>query len=143
MKFSEVDEKTWPEIQPYFDTCLIPYTGMTGAETPWEATTALERLRDFLDYVEIPFKGRVVTYPAMQYGGQDSVRLLNEICHKVKSTGFAYAIVMTADCRLTGEDVPESALVLSLPEISASGTGSVKEAVAGLIGDLWNKKPGP
>ncbi|KKO51939.1 DUF2487 family protein [Paenibacillus sp. DMB20] len=142
MKFSEVDEKTWPELQPYFDTCLIPYTGMTGAETPWEATMALERLRDFLDYVEIPFKGRVVTYPAMQYGGQASVRLLNEICHKVKSTGFAYAIVMTADCKLTGEDVPESALVLSLPEIAASGTESVKEAVAGLIGNLWNKKPG-
>ena len=142
MKFSEVDEKTWPELQPYFDTCLIPYTGMTGAETPWEATMALERLRDFLDYVEIPFKGRVVTYPAMQYGGQASVRLLNEICHKVKSTGFAYAIVMTADCKLTREDVPESALVLSLPEIAASGTECVKEAVAGLIGNLWNKKPG-
>lgn len=143
MKFSEVDEKTWPELQPYFDTCLIPYTGMTGAETPWEATKALERLRDFLDYVEIPFKGRVVTYPAMQYGGQDSVQLLNEICHKVKSAGFAYSIIMTADCKLTGEDVPESALVLSLPVIAATGTESVKEAVAGLIGELWNKKPGP
>ena len=41
MKFSEVDEQTWPELTP-FDTCLIPFTGLSGMETP-EATVALER----------------------------------------------------------------------------------------------------
>ena len=72
MKFSEVEEATWSELSPYFDTCLIPYTGLSGKVCPIEATEALARLRDFMDLVEIPFKGRIITYPAVQYGqGED------------------------------------------------------------------------
>lgn len=138
MKFSEIDQNTWPELQPYFDTCLIPFTGLSGGESPWEATEALERLRDFMDYVEIPYKGRVVTYPAVQYGGTSTATLLNEICHKVKSAGFIHVMIMTADARLSREDIPESALVLSLPELEATGAASVREVVERSISEMWN-----
>ena len=143
MKFSEVDEQAWPELQPYFDTCLIPYTGLTGGETPWETTSALERLRDFMDLVEVPFKGRVVTYPAMQYGGETAVQLLNDICHNVKSAGFTYVVVMTADNELDKNDVPESALVLSQPRIMASADVPLQAAVSMLISGLWQKEDSP
>lgn len=142
MKFSEVDEQTWPELQPYFDTCVIPYTGLTGQETPWEVTSSLERLRDFMDLVEIPFKGRVVTYPAIQYGGGSAVQLLNDICHKVKFTGFRYVIVITADIDLVQSDVPESALVLSQPRIIAHGDMPLSAAVSKLISGVWEKEEG-
>ncbi|MFC7682041.1 DUF2487 family protein [Paenibacillus sp. GCM10028914] len=137
MKFSEVDEQTWPDLQLYYDTCVIPYTGLTGKETPWEATSSLERLRDFMDLVEIPFKGRVVTYPAMQYGGEGMLKSLNDICHNVKSAGFTYVIVMTADIELDQQDIPESALVLSQPRISARGEGPISVTITNLISELW------
>lgn len=142
MKFSEVDEQTWPELQPYFDTCVIPYTGLSGRETPLEVTSALERLRDFMDLVEVPFKGRVVTYPAIQYGGESAKKLLNDICHNVKFSGFRYVIIMTADIELSQSDIPESALVLSQPRIIASGDNPLSAAVAKLISELWQKEEG-
>lgn len=134
-----MDEQTWPELKMYFDTCLIPYTGLTGHESPWEATASLERLRDFMDLVEVPFKGRVVTYPALQYGGPTAVQLLNDICQKVKSRGFTYVVVITADYDLDIKDIPESALVLSLPRLMAAGEVPVSAAVLKLISGLWEK----
>ncbi|CAM3706241.1 MULTISPECIES: DUF2487 family protein [Paenibacillus] len=136
MKFSEVDEQTWPELQPYFDTCLIPFTGLTGQEPPWEATSALERLRDFMDLAEIPFKGRIVTYPAVQYGKTEDTTLLNEVCHNVKKAGFKYVVVMTADGDLSPEDVPESTLVLSRSRIEADGSKAAAAVSAG-ISEMW------
>ena len=141
MKFSEVDEHSWLSVGAYFDTCLIPYTGLSGKEKPWEATAALERLRDFLDYIEIPFKGRVVTYPAVQYGGNHAEELLNEICHNVKSAGFKYPVVVSADVQLDTEALYESALVLSLPAMGPISDEALKSAVAQQISDLWNKQP--
>lgn len=64
MKFSDIEEQTWDELRPYLDTAVLPVTGLNGGETPWEATRELEYLRDALDLIEIPFKGRIVTYPA-------------------------------------------------------------------------------
>lgn len=139
MKFSEIDEQTWPELQQYYDTCVIPYTGLTGREMPWEATQSLERLRDFMDLVEIPFKGRVVTYPAIQYSGASSKQYLNDICHNVKSAGFTYVIVMTADIDLHQRDISESALVLSQPRIIADGKGPISVVIPSLISELWEK----
>lgn len=121
MKFSEVEETTWDELSPYFDTCLIPYTGLTGNETPIQATKALERLRDFMDLVEIPFKGRVITYPAFQYGLGEDYSLLNEVCHHVKTTGFRYVIIMTADANVDGEKLNNCNLLLSLQSMKEEG----------------------
>ena len=100
MKFSEVDEQTWRNLH-LFDTCLIPFTGLSGMETPWRRRHALERLRDFMDLAEIPFKGRLVTYPAVQYGNTEDIKLLNEVCHNVKSSGFKFVVIMTADVELS------------------------------------------
>ncbi|MDR0271584.1 DUF2487 family protein [Paenibacillus sp.] len=138
MKFSEVDEASWQELQPYFDTCLIPYTGLTGSENPMQATTALERLRDFMDLVEIPFKGRIITYPAFQYGLQQDLSLLNEICRQIKSTGFKYVFVMSADCALPEKDLPEVDLILTRPEFEALEGKELVAAIQEKIQNLWN-----
>ncbi|GAB6929982.1 hypothetical protein JCM10914A_39650 [Paenibacillus sp. JCM 10914] len=139
MKFSEVDEQSWEELKPFYDTCLIPYTGLTGKEAPWEATSALERLRDFMDLAEIPFKGRLVTYPAVQYGKTEDIKLLNEVCRNVKAIGFAHVIVMTADAELGVEDVPDSSLVLSKVKLEGSTDEKMSSIVSGRISEMWQQ----
>lgn len=98
MKFSEISGEQWEELSPYLDTCLLPVTGMMGTEKPYEATEWLERLRDLMDLIEIPFKGRVVTYPACHYisGSSEFMEMLNEWCASLKRAGFRYVIVVTA-----------------------------------------------
>ena len=98
MKFSEFNGGQWAELQPYLDTALLPVTGLTGAEMPHEAAEALERLRDVLALIEGPFKGRVVTYPAMQYGewSSEAKRSASAICANLKRAGFKYVIVAAA-----------------------------------------------
>ncbi|WP_424766049.1 DUF2487 family protein [Paenibacillus sp. sgz302251] len=99
MKFSEIEREQWEELQPYLDTCLLPITGMSGMEKPYEATEWLERLRDMMDLIEIPFKGRVVTYPAWHYVSDNSelIGMLNKWCASMKTVGFRYIIVVTAN----------------------------------------------
>jgi 23S rRNA (pseudouridine1915-N3)-methyltransferase len=98
MKFSEVMKEEWEALQPYLDTCLLPVTGLTGREQPWQATEALEKLRDALDLIEIPYKGRVVTYPAVHYvEGMDLSVQINTLGSRLKEAGFAYVIVLTTD----------------------------------------------
>ncbi|MCJ8011065.1 YpiF family protein [Paenibacillus sp. KQZ6P-2] len=138
MKFSEVDEATWEELQPYFDTCLIPYTGLTGKENPMQATAALERLRDFMDLVEIPFKGRIITYPAFQYGLQQDLSLFNEICKHVKSTGFKHVVVMSADSILREADLPDVDLILLRSEMNEQEGKELSTAVQAKIQNVWN-----
>ncbi|OAB44297.1 DUF2487 family protein [Paenibacillus glacialis] len=118
MKFSEISRESWPELQPYLDTCIIPFTGLSGDESPVEATTALERLRDFMDLVETRYKGRVVTYPAFHYGNEDISKLLNEICHKVKDSGFKYVIIMTADTIIDESECLSCDLILSQKQLA-------------------------
>lgn len=140
MKFSEVDEQSWQELKPFLDTCLIPFTGLSGSETPWEATAALERLRDFMDLAEIPFKGRLVTYPAIQYGNTEDIKLLNEVCHNVKSIGFKFVVIMTADVELSKEDVPESTLVLSRRRLEGNEGIPLSATVSGQISEMWQQE---
>lgn len=59
MKFSDIREEDWARWEPWLDTCLLPLTGLNGTELPWEVTQSLEKLRDIMDLVEIPFKGRM------------------------------------------------------------------------------------
>lgn len=134
MKFSEVEEATWSELSPYFDTCLIPYTGLSGKESPVEATEALARLRDFMDLVEIPFKGRIITYPAVQYGQGEDLSLLQEVCRNVRGAGFAYVIVMTADIELIQGQIEGCDLVLSRKVVFNEETGG-----AGIAGQIKDK----
>ncbi|MEW9698968.1 DUF2487 family protein [Paenibacillus sp. SI8] len=96
MKFNDIEKDEWPDLKPYLDTCLLPLTGLKGSEDPAQTTTALERLRDALEAIEIPFKGRVVTYPALHYvTGVDMKEQLASLSVKLKHAGFRYVIVLT------------------------------------------------
>ncbi len=102
MKFSDISSEEWEGLIPYLDTCVLPVTGLSGTEAPYEATAWLERLRDMLDLLEIPFKGRIVTYPAWHYVG-DRKQLDEQVdawCESMKRTGFRYFVAVTADPNL-------------------------------------------
>ncbi|GGF75006.1 hypothetical protein GCM10010912_20270 [Paenibacillus albidus] len=137
MKFSDFDFKDWEKNREFFDTCLLPFTGLSALESPPEAAGALERLRDFMDLVEVPFQGRVVTYPALQYMGEEYIGLINELCRKVKSSGFQYAIVLSADISLSGREIVESDLVLSLPNIVVPSHQRINSVISGKIQEMW------
>lgn len=98
MKFSDISADQWEQLQPYLDTCVLPLTLLQGDETPAETTSALERLRDLLDLIEVPFKGRTVTYPAVQYMLDESSleSSIDQICARLKSSTFTYVIVVMA-----------------------------------------------
>jgi 23S rRNA (pseudouridine1915-N3)-methyltransferase len=98
MKFSDIEDSDWSSLQPYLDTCLLPVTGLTGTEHPVDVTKRLERLRDAMDYIEIPFKGRVVTYPAVHYIlNERAVDDIDACCFKLKENLFKQVIVITAE----------------------------------------------
>jgi 23S rRNA (pseudouridine1915-N3)-methyltransferase len=141
MKFNEVSGEDWESLKPYLDTCLLPVTGLTGSEPPAEATFKLEHLRDALELLEFPFKGRVVTYPACHYGeGAHLYSVLNEICRKLKEeAGFKYVIAVTSQCELIPEQLTEADLVLgaSPDELEDRGAG-LKERFAERVQQLWH-----
>ena len=139
MKFSDFDSVSWEEHRGFFDTCLIPFTGLKGSESPVESVAALERLRDFMDMVEKPFRGRIVTYPVLHYGGEHSLKLINELCCNVKSKYFQYAIVLTADIDVSESEIVESDLVLSLPRFRDLTSKEVQAFTAEKIQELWIK----
>lgn len=136
MKFSDIEQEKWDELSPYLDTCLLPVTGMTGTESPFEATKRLEDLRDMLDLVEIPFKGRVVTYPACHYvmDGDGTGRGVSAIVMRLKEAGFAYVILATASNKLKLDDCGAD-LVL---EPDDDGHRPEPSAAASLVKELWS-----
>ncbi|MBW4085376.1 DUF2487 family protein [Paenibacillus sp. S150] len=139
MKFSDFTADSWTENRRFFDTCLLPFTGLSGLESPPEAAEALERLRDFMDLAERPFQGRVVTYPALQYNGAGSAAYINEICQKVKSSGFQYVIVLSADTALASAGIVESDLLLSLPDIEGFQDKASGSYIRDEIQAMWHK----
>jgi hypothetical protein len=141
MKFSEITEQAWAELHPYLDTCLLPITGLTGEETPAEAGDKLERLRDVLDLIEVPYQGRVVTYPAVQYvPGQAYAGLLETVCSGLKTAGFRYVIAVTAAACVSGMLPASADLQLYVDaEAMASSPAEAKRTVAAQIEALWNR----
>lgn len=137
MKFSELESSSWEELRPYLDTCLIPVTGLTGREQPYEVVEKLEKLRDIMDLVEIPFKGRVVTYPSFQYGTEQIADLVNEVCRNVKSSGFAYAIVISAAAEWVDGELPDADLIVTPRRFSTAGEGAPEGRVKEKIQLLW------
>jgi len=137
MKFSDLPKEKWDELQPYLDTCLLPITGLTGSESPWETVEALERLRDAMEGMEKTYVGRIVTYPALHYVENVELGLLVEgLCTRLKTSGFKYIVAVTADSRvaerLSGKDVPK--LDLFLTEEETRNGGAVSK-----IGMLWQQ----
>ncbi|GBF72789.1 hypothetical protein PA598K_01057 [Paenibacillus sp. 598K] len=105
MKFSEMTEEQWQENGIYYDTCLLPVTGLAGGEDPVTTTAALERLADAIDLVEVPFKGRVVIYPAYHYWRDEDLPQLARLCRALKEgeAGFKH-VILTSGVRLTALD---------------------------------------
>jgi hypothetical protein len=106
MKFSEMDEASWPDLQPYFDTCLLPVTGITGTEAPWEMAERAAAAGDWLLPLEKAFKGRTVTLPACHYGaeGDRGTELLAELCRRCRASGFRYVILVSGMPGLIRDD---------------------------------------
>ncbi|WP_042162384.1 DUF2487 family protein [Paenibacillus gorillae] len=135
MKFSDIAADQWEELKPYLDTCLLPVTGMTGTEQPYEATQALEKLRDVMDLIELPFKGRVVTYPALHYIEEtDKSATVEKLCARMKGIGFKFVIVVSA-AEQTDLNCP-SADLLFAPD--ASGAIPAASTIAVAIQSAWN-----
>ncbi|MFF2089996.1 DUF2487 family protein [Paenibacillus sp. NPDC058174] len=135
MKFSDIAADQWEELRPYLDTCLLPVTGMTGTEQPYEATQALEKLRDVMDLIEIPFKGRVVTYPALHYIEEtDKSAAVEKLCARMKGIGFKFVIVVSAAEQ--NDLICPSADLLFTPD--ASGAIPAAPAIAEAIQTAWN-----
>jgi 23S rRNA (pseudouridine1915-N3)-methyltransferase len=96
MKFNEINQEKWIELKPYLDTCLLPVTGLEGHEEPWQVAHQLEQLRDALAILEVPFHGRIVTYPSYHYAmNVHSAEDVNELCKKIKKSGYAFVVVIT------------------------------------------------
>lgn len=138
MKFSEIEKDQWEELRPYLDTCLLPITGLTGDETPWQATEALEKLRDAMDWIEIPYKGRIVTYPALHYTSEISqfATHVNEVCKKLKEVGFRYVIPISNDPRLNDLVLPEADVF-----VSAKSIGNGRSGIGQIIESIWSQSP--
>lgn len=139
MKFSDIQEEQWPELKPYLDTCLLPLTGLAGSEEPWQATIALEQLRDALETIEIPFKGRVVTYPALHYlTGTDAGKQVGELSLQLKNAGFRFVIVLTihTDALQVKPDPTDLLIVVDMKEW-AGKQHEWKADIARQVQQLW------
>ncbi|EFM09750.1 conserved hypothetical protein [Paenibacillus curdlanolyticus YK9] len=133
MKFSEITSEQWEELKSYLDTCLLPVTGLNGTESPAETTQALEDLRDVMDAIEIPFKGRVVTYPACHYIGEtEGHDTVERLCMALKRSGFRYVIVVSAKLRKLA---PPSADLTFVP--NHEGVNVDANAIGQAIRSLW------
>ncbi|MGG2200489.1 MULTISPECIES: DUF2487 family protein [Paenibacillus] len=149
MKFSEIESGNWSELQPYLDTCVLPVTGLDGSESPWEAAAALEDLRDVLDLIEIPFKGRIVTYPAMHYIGTGQAaasarKLIEDVCARLKDAGFRYVVLVSASRHAeaglpAGAEVADLIIAMTKEELTALG-GEARRSVADKLTELWRDR---
>lgn len=133
MKFSDIDADKWKELGPYLDTCLLPLTGLTGKEEPWQATEALERLRDVMESLEKRFVGRMVTYPAVHFvPGQGWAEPVSAICRNLKeSAGFKHVVLITADPSVGLAGCPDGA------DLLLNGLHVHAGQASGLVEELW------
>ncbi|WP_027084933.1 DUF2487 family protein [Cohnella panacarvi] len=114
MKFNEISEESWAELQPFLDTCLLPVSGLTGAESPWEATERILKTGDWLSPLEKAFHGRTVTMPAYHYdrAGGDGSEGAKELVARLKKSGFRYVVVVSGQAGGVPESVTEASLVV-------------------------------
>ncbi len=137
MKFSEFDGERWGELQPYLDTCVLPVTGLYGSETPAEATERLERLRDLLELIELPFTGRIVTYPALHYAaGSAASAIVEQTIVNMRQSGFRYAVVVTLSGELRQPD--SQADLWIMPE--QDGTMPAAASVSASVQAMWKRQ---
>ncbi|MBD8497601.1 DUF2487 family protein [Paenibacillus arenosi] len=144
MKFSDLTREQWTEWRPYLDTCLLPITGLTGLESPVEAAERLGELRDWLDLVETPFHGRVVTYPAYHYSSygtsdrEDTYCVIQEVVRMVKRSGFKYVIIMSCQSHISKENLSEADLVVTPYSVKVEDGKSIAEMIETQVSQMWN-----
>ncbi|SDN86532.1 Protein of unknown function [Paenibacillus sp. yr247] len=141
MKFNDIPANDWPDLKPYLDTCLLPLTGLTGFEDPTQVTVALEQLRDALETIEIPFKGRVVTYPALHYiTGVDMREQLHAISLHLKRMGFRYVIVLTLHTEAALWKTDQTDLLINVDlEQWTSQSDQIKSNISKQVLQLWQQ----
>lgn len=139
MKFNDIAAQEWTELKPYLDTCLLPVTGLTGCEDPMQVTSALEQLRDVMEVIEIPYKGRVVTYPALHYiASSGTSEQLNEIAHQLKKSGFRYIIVLSIHSEAIAWKSAETDLLIVVDkEQWAQQSEAIKSGISKQVQQLW------
>ena len=141
MKFNDISAQDWPELKPYLDTCLLPLTGLTGLEDPAQVTFALEQLRDALETIEIPYKGRVVTYPALHYlTGADLREQLNALSLHLKRTGFRYVIGLTIhkEAALWKTEQTDLLIIVDMEQWT-SQSDLIKSSISKQVQELWQQ----
>ncbi|QJD82441.1 DUF2487 family protein [Cohnella herbarum] len=135
MKFSEIDADSWPDLQPYLDTCLIPLSGLKGGEAPWEATEKVARAGQWLSPLEQAFRGRTVTMPAFHYDEEGSAQSdsINRLIAGWKKLGFRYVIVVSGQALEAGDQLQADLIIQPLDGEDEPDTGRISKAVA----ELW------
>ncbi|MEX1030593.1 MAG: DUF2487 family protein [Paenibacillaceae bacterium] len=141
MKFSDIDKEQWPLLKPYLDTVLLPVTGLSGTEEPWEATRGLEQLRDLIDAIEDSFRGRVVIYPAYHYISEFTTKeQLQHICSRLRANGFNYVMIAIRGDTKLQMDKPYYDLLLSYSDYKGLTVSDMKKDVHGKIVAVWDTK---
>lgn len=138
MKFSELDIDQWAELQPYLDTCLLPVTGLTGAETPPAATERIAAAGDWLAPLEASFRGRTVTMPAYHYADpadEAEKARLERYLAAVKRTGFRYLVVVTGSEAIASAHLPSADLIIGPAESAGEPD---REAIRRAVTGLWS-----
>ena len=140
MKFSDINQQQWQELKPYLDTCILPVTGLNGSEEPWEATDALEQLRDLIDMIEVPFRGRVVSYPAYHYILRDQIsENIEEICLQLRGSGFSYIVIASRGAPIyMDSSLCTFDLLLDVTDYSDMQGDRMKKDVHEKIVAMWN-----
>jgi 23S rRNA (pseudouridine1915-N3)-methyltransferase len=138
MKFNDIGEESWPELKPYLDTCLIPLSGLTGDESPWEITEKVARTGQWLAPLEQAFRGRTVTMPAFHYdfGSSSTIDCLNRLIGQWKKSGFRYVIAISG-LRLDWEDRLDADLIIQ-PDAEEDEPDS--QLISKSVASLWRRQ---
>ncbi len=134
MKFSEIDPRSWPELQLYLDTCLLPLSGLTGEESPAEATEKVARTGDWLAPLEQAYRGRTVTMPAYHYvaGSPEHIRKINDLIANWRASGFRYVVLVSGHAL----ELPGAQADLFLRPAAGEHEPDDQEIVKS-VADLW------
>lgn len=140
MKFSELDKAGWPNLQPYLDTCLIPVSGLSGHEAPWEMADRAASAGAWLLPLERAFAGRTVTLPAYHYydGSGDSAARLRKLCAECRASGFRHVVLVSGVPGLLPADAGADLCIQPQDE----GDEPDAEALHQVMTGLW-RRPGP
>jgi len=137
MKFSEIGADSWPELQPYLDTCLLPLSGLTGEESPIEATDKVARTGQWLAPLEYAFRGRTVTMPAYHYdaGSYEHSERINQLIARWRKMGFRYVVIISGQ----PSEWHQHLLADLFIQPSAIEEEPNSQDITKLVSELWQK----